>query len=152
MLYPFRTSALILLVATTAASAEVYKSIDDNGSVTFSDTPQHGQQASERVQLRNLNSVSNPQRGQGSSLVERLSPATDRVALYSASWCGVCDRARAYFEDNNVPFVEYDVEESQRGKRHYKRLEADGVPVILYQDQRMQGFSVSSFEAMYNQD
>lgn len=146
----YRISVFTLLIASTAAYAEVYKSIDDEGNVTFSDSPQESQQATERVQL-DVNSVNNPQRGRGGSLVERLSPSGGQVALYSASWCGVCDKARDYFEENDIAFIEYDVEESQRGKRDYRRLDADGVPVILYQGERMDGFSTGSFESMYSQ-
>ena len=147
-----RTSVLTLLIVSTAATADVYKSIDDEGNVTFSDSPQPGQQEAEKVQMRGVNSVNNPQRGLGGSLEERLSPSNGQVALYSASWCGVCDKARDYFETNDIAFVEYDIEESRRGKRHYRRLEADGVPVILYRGERMDGFSEGSFEAMYSQN
>ena len=69
--------------------------------------------------------------------------------MYSANWCGVCKKARRYFEKQGIDYKEYDVETSARGKSDYKKLGAKGVPVILVGKQRMNGFSVDGFEKLY---
>ena len=47
-----------------------------------------------------------------------------------------------------IPFVEYDVERDEIGKREYKKLNGRGVPVILVGNQRMNGFSAPSLEKL----
>jgi glutaredoxin len=69
--------------------------------------------------------------------------------MFSASWCGVCKKARKYFRKNKIRFTEYDIEKSSRGKRLYRDLDATGVPVILVGKQRMNGFTESGFERIY---
>ena len=32
------------------------------------------------------------------------------VVMYSSEWCGVCKKAKTYFNANDIPFREYDVE------------------------------------------
>jgi len=72
------------------------------------------------------------------------------VVMYSASWCPYCDKARAYFQSNGIPFEEHDVEKSQKGKRDYNRMDVNSVPVILIGDQRMVGFTKDRFQRLYD--
>ena len=72
-----------------------------------------------------------------------------KVVMYSTEWCGVCKKAKAYFNANNVPFREYDIEKDEKRMREYRKLNGKGVPLILVGKQRMSGFSTSSFEKMY---
>jgi len=76
-------------------------------------------------------------------------PKQAKVVLYSASWCGVCDRARQHMQARGVSFSEYDIEASERGRKDYERLAGRGVPIILVGKQRMDGFSPDRFDALY---
>ncbi len=69
--------------------------------------------------------------------------------MYSASWCSACKRAKAYFEEQGIPYTEYDVEKSSKGKRDFKKLGGKGVPVILVGSKRINGFSRQAFERAY---
>ena len=69
--------------------------------------------------------------------------------MYSASWCGVCKKAKSYFKKNNIPYKVYDVEKSRTGKRAFKRLGGKSVPVIIVGTRRMNGFTASRFEKLY---
>ena len=73
----------------------------------------------------------------------------DQVIFYSASWCGYCKQARAYMQSKNVPFTEYDVEKTEKGKADLKALNAPGVPVLLLGDQKLSGFQPAQFDAAY---
>jgi len=75
--------------------------------------------------------------------------AGDQVIFYSASWCGYCKQARAYMQSKNVPFTEYDVEKTEKGKADLKALNAPGVPVLLLGDQKLMGFQPAQFDAAY---
>lgn len=149
MAYAVRTvGALAVLVigsATAASATDIHRWVDEQGKVQFGDRPPAGV-ASEQVVVR-PNVYTSPE-------IQPLAAAVDRspeVVLYSAQWCGYCRKARTYFKRQGIAFKEYDVETSDRGRRDYRALEARGVPVILIGEQRMNGFSVDAFSALYGQ-
>jgi glutaredoxin len=126
-------------------AAGIYTWQDEQGQTHFGDRPPDRSQASE-VRLR-INTYHSPEIR---SLRERqIGRDADKIILYSAQWCGVCKRARRFFLEKKIPFEEYDVAKSQRGRRDFKRLQGKGVPIILVGDQRMNGFSPERFESIY---
>ena len=72
-----------------------------------------------------------------------------RVVMYSASWCGVCKRARKWLTANAIPFKEFDIDQSTQGARDFRQLRGKGVPIILVGKKRLNGFSPAAFEAAY---
>lgn len=124
------------------ATPEIYRWVDENGKVHFSDKPSRAH-SSEVVKLR-INTYKAVTYDTSNIDVGKS------VVMYSASWCGVCKRARRYFEQKGIRFTEYDVETSAKGKAGYRQLGAKGVPVILVGNRRMNGFSVAGFEALYH--
>lgn len=70
----------------------------------------------------------------------------DGIVLYTASWCGYCKRARKFFKQNGIPFIEKDIEKDQNGavemqtKCAMAGLECNGVPVIDWQGRMIPGF------------
>ena len=140
----------LLLLLTIAfsqyAGAEIYKWIDDNGKVHFSDS-KPVEQSTETVKLK-INSYTN--------VTFELAPVTPsksgqrkRVIMYSTSWCGYCKKARRYFNAKGIAFKEYDIEKSQSAKKAYDKLGGRGVPVILVGKSRMNGFSERGFKKLY---
>ena len=69
--------------------------------------------------------------------------------MYSTSWCGACKRAKQYFNENGINYVEYDVETNEKGKQDFRELGGRGVPIILVGNKRLNGFTASSFEKIY---
>ena len=129
------------VMAAGAAWSEIYRWTDANGKVHFSDKPSV-EHSSKTVKLR-INTYQSVSYKTSSVDVGR------KVVMYSASWCGVCKRAKRYFHKQGIPFAEYDVEKSSKGKSEYRKLGARGVPVILVGNRRMDGFSVEGFEGLY---
>ncbi|NNJ65293.1 MAG: glutaredoxin family protein [Xanthomonadales bacterium] len=132
-------------------AAEVYKWTDENGIVHYSDQKPDDQEYTElEFSVSTYESVSY---GTVSTPEKATRPAKSarkkRVVMFSASWCGVCKKARKYFRKKKIRFTEYDIEKSTRGKRLYRDLDATGVPVILVGKQRMNGFTESGFERIY---
>ena len=41
------------------------------------------------------------------------------VVMYSTAWCGVCKRARAYFEQQRIVFEEHDVDRDPAARAEY---------------------------------
>jgi len=132
------------LIFTISVSAEILKWTDSDGRVHFGDKPPPGAETS-IVEVR-INTYESPNI---EALQEILNPK-DKVVMYSAEWCGVCKKAKKYFRANNIPYKDYDIEKSSKGKKDYKKLGAKGVPVILVGKKRLNGFSAATFESIYN--
>ena len=147
-----RLFALMFLSSLAFGStAGIYKWTDENGKVHFGDRPP-GAAKAEQVELK-INTYTSPEIiPHSSGSIEQGRVVTGkkrRVVMYSTEWCGVCKKAKRYFQAKKIPFKEYDVEKSSKGKRDFKKLKGRGVPVILVGKSRMNGFSVARFNKLY---
>lgn len=77
--------------------------------------------------------------------------AGPRVLLYSHPGCTRCRQAKAFLLSQGIPFSELDVSRSQKARKALDRLGARAVPTILVGDRRLDGFSVSAFLRLYQQ-
>ena len=127
------------------AASEIHMWKDEHGRTHFGDKPPATAE-SQVIEVK-INTYESPS-------IEKydrsLSSGSKKVVMYSTTWCGVCVKAKNYFKENNIAFSEYDVEKSSKGKRDYKKLDGRGVPIILVGDNRLNGFSASRFEQIYN--
>lgn len=139
-----RRFSMILFSAAIAcsmvASAQVYKWVDENGKTHFSDQPPT-KRSIPQAKLPAINEMKKLD-------YEPTAPAKP-VVMYSTDWCGYCTKARQYFKRNNIPFREKDIEKSAQAKQEYSRLNGSGVPLILVGKQKIQGFDMARFEALY---
>lgn len=144
---------LVLGLFAQAMHAEIYKWVDASGKTHFSDEqPEKIQTEQVEVQVNSFESISISD-SDFLEARERKSAVRDRqrVVMYSATWCGYCRKARNYFRQQGIPFKEYDIENSKKGRRDYARLNGTGVPIIFVGKKRMQGFRAARFQAMYDQ-
>ncbi len=143
-----RSIFLLLLLCASAQAAEIHQWRDADGNLHFGDAPPQNRQ-SQRVDVKPnvYKSVALPQTSPADLTVEKAKPM---VTMYSAVWCGVCKRARAYLQANSIPFEEYDIETTRKGEEDYARLGAGGVPLILFGKARMQGFYPQRFQSTYD--
>ncbi len=51
------------------------------------------------------------------------------LVMYIKPGCPYCQRARDYYNENNIPFVEYDAQNDPRHKKDMLTL-ADGDPTV----------------------
>ncbi|WP_339414207.1 glutaredoxin domain-containing protein [Pseudomonas sp. EA_35y_Pfl2_R5] len=136
----------ILLIAALplVCAAEIYKWTDETGRVHFGDKPQEKDNAElVSVKVNSYESVSYD------SISPVQSVESKRVVMYSASWCGYCKKARNYFQQSGISYVEYDIEKDKRARQAYDSIRGNGVPVILVGGKRMNGFSVAGFQRIY---
>lgn len=63
------------------------------------------------------------------------------VILYATEWCGYCKKTRAFFADNGIRYVEYDIEKSSEAQGEHRRLGGNGVPLIVVGDEVIKGYS-----------
>jgi glutaredoxin len=71
---------------------------------------------------------------------------TPAVVMYATSWCPYCAKARAYFAQGGIAYVEHDVEKSAHARAEFKRLGGHAVPLIVVGREKMNGFSEVGFE------
>lgn len=131
------------MLCSHTVSSEIYKYVDEQGKVYFTDNPPDGINT-EEVELK----INTYQSVEIKSLVERLGKK-DKVVMYSTTWCGMCKKAKQYFRKNNIPYVSYDVEKSRIGKMDFKMLGGKSVPIIIVGNKRMNGFTASKLDSLY---
>lgn len=68
------------------------------------------------------------------------------VVLYSTSWCGYCKKTRDFFKENNIAYVEYDIEASAEGRAQYDQLHGSGVPLVVIRGNVIAGYSPSALK------
>jgi len=69
------------------------------------------------------------------------------VVMYSTAWCGVCKRARAYFQEKGIEFQELDVDEDPQARADYEMLNPRrSVPTMKIGDEVVVGFSAAAVE------
>ncbi len=129
----------ILILFSVQADAEVFKWKDASGKTHYGDKPREGGSTNVEVKVKPYTKTS----------LDKASIKPE-VVMYSTSWCGYCKKARQYFRKNNIAFSEYDIEKNKSAKREYDELGGNGVPVILYDGKRMNGFSETSFVKLYS--
>jgi glutaredoxin len=85
---------------------------------------------------------------------EAMVHAKDQVTMYSTSWCPVCAKAREFFTEHKVRFVDHDVEKDEAArvelaeKAHRAGVAPQGVPVIDVYGQLILGFDEPKVEAL----
>ncbi len=142
----YKLCLLILLVSTLAVpqvlKAEIYKWVDADGNIQFSDAAPKNQVAKE-IKLE-INSVSIPK----ISANPNHTASSRRVIIYTTDWCGYCKKAKRFMRKNRIAFTEYNIEKSAYAKRKYQRLNGQGVPLIVVGNKTLSGFSPASLMAL----
>jgi mycoredoxin len=59
-----------------------------------------------------------------------------QIIAYTVSWCGDCKRAKRFFAEKNIPYVEIDVDNDPQAEEFVKRLNngSRSVPTIIFPD------------------
>jgi len=134
------------LLMASAAFAQAYKWVDENGVTHFSDA-NPGTGHVETVHPGHINSIDSV----SYDWVRKpeVAAARGKVVMYGTSWCKYCAKARKYFHEQGIRYTDYDIEKNQAAKKRYDEIGGRGVPVILVGKRRMNGFSESGFQQIY---
>jgi len=155
------------IIMPLQGSAEMYKWVDENGTIHFQDHKPSNLKPSIPVetfteeQLKLDNYVKSSNTGKYESpyaaavIDEAKKPSTKRkydqdqkVELYVTSWCGYCKKAKSFLRANGIDFTEYDIEkDSNAAKRHRKLNRRGGVPVAIINGKKIIGFSKAAYES-----
>lgn len=68
------------------------------------------------------------------------------VIMLGAWWCTYCYQAKKYFQKNNISYCEYDMENTDTGRRLYQENGSGAVPILLIGEYRLSGYNESRIE------
>lgn len=161
----FLVALVVLIFFIGTSLAEIYKWVDDNGVMHFSDTqPAHisdweeeQNPASSNQTLQNsglqkvkldtdtISEILDQLEGDEEETEDKQQPA---VELYVTSWCPWCNKAKSFFISRGITFTEYNIEKDQEAARRMRSLtKSRGVPFAVINGRQIQGYS----EADYSQ-
>ncbi len=63
-----------------------------------------------------------------------------QIVLYGTSWCGYCKKLRIELEENNIEYVDIDVEKPTKKTKLLKTLGIEGYPTVYVGYKRIRGF------------
>lgn len=139
-----------ILLFCHSATAEIFKWVDADGDVHFTDSPPKNTKTTKvTVKVNSYKFVKVVASKNKVATTKKTAPEDKTIIMYSAEWCGVCRKAKNYFKSKAIAYKEYDIDKSEEAKRKYKELNARGVPVIFVDDTRLNGFSIAHFEQVY---
>ncbi|MFS2166103.1 glutaredoxin family protein [Variovorax sp. Varisp62] len=133
-----RLSGLALvLVAAGAMAQPIYRQVDKNGKVTFSD----------RAPTASTEAASAPQGGvtapANAGLPYELRQVAQRypVTLYSSDECGPCSTARSLLVTRGIPFEERTVKSNEEVQALQRLSSQSSLPLLTIGSQQLKGFS-----------
>lgn len=143
------------------AVAGMYKIVGPDGRVSYADTPP-ADAKSARVSEFKVKSYSGPAvAGSLAALPDWQAilrrPLAEQgarrggVVMFSAAWCGYCQRAKRYMDAKGVAYDEIDIDKDARGKEEHQRLGARGVPFFVVGSKTLAGFSEAALDKLLRQ-
>ncbi len=136
--------ALACVAGTAAFAQQVYRQVDANGKVTYSDQPPSARTAQ-------------PVQGAGGGAVNSLPTDTALpyelrqvaqrypVTLYTGNECQPCDAGRSLLSTRGVPFTEKTVQTAQDGEALQRQSGKTSLPQISIGSQQLVGFQDSEW-------
>ncbi len=70
------------------------------------------------------------------------------VVVYTSNTCGYCHEAKKYLDENGVSYTEKNVSTDMEARKELMDQGFMGVPVILVDDEVIQGFDKRRLEAL----
>jgi glutaredoxin-like YruB-family protein len=157
-------SVLFLTIGTS--SAEIYKWVDENGVVHFSDSPTEIIPESNKEEEEVASPDPRPEDNstpttetQNATLdpnffdlldESKEAPVTvnaQTVEIYETSWCGYCKKAKRFFRSRGIEFSAYDIEKDKDAARRMMALtKRRAVPFVVINGHQIQGYSEQAYE------
>lgn len=151
-------ACVTMLFSISNHAATVYKTVGPDGRIIYSDKPPSQASApTKAISLRQMPATPLPDSllrfreeiQQGIKQRESLANL-GRVTLFTAPWCGYCRQARAYLQQKNIAFDEYDIE-TESGKTRFVQAggAGGGIPYLVLKGQGHRGFSSSGYDELF---
>jgi glutaredoxin len=145
---------LLVINPTSPALSEIYKWVDENGRINFSDTPPAG--VNDVVEFEPTPSYSstdlpNTKTDYSHTTSQKQPPIkipTKRheVDLYVTDWCPYCKKAEKFFESRNIQVSIYDIEKDKKAKKRKEKMDGrNGVPFAVINGKKIRGYNESLY-------
>jgi mycoredoxin len=153
----FTGMLLLLLLSTTAVWAgSIYKWVDKNGVVHYSDGAPESQGISGDIQTRPAvtGDPAPPTTGENDGISPATTPPPQTVSprkaavveIYTTSWCHYCQQTKHYFRSQGIAYKEYDIEKDRAAAQRHRRYNPrGGVPVTVINGQAIIGYAPDAF-------
>ncbi|MFM9923292.1 glutaredoxin family protein [Variovorax sp. H27-G14] len=134
------TGLALLLVATGAMAQPVYRQVDKNGKVSFSD---RAPTASSEPATGRQGESGSLGSSTGAGLPYELRQVTQRypVTLYTSEECGACSAARTLLVTRGIPFDERTVKSNADVDALQRLSSQSSVPLLTIGSQQLKGYS-----------
>ena len=141
--------------------SDMYKWVDENGVVHFSDTPPVDSDDSGIETLPTYTTQENDVYTQENNPTESRSNRSSskdpvlkksKVELYTTSWCPWCKKAKAFFRYRGIVFVEYDIEKDKAAARRKAQIDRQkGVPFAVINGKGIHGYNEKAYNIALRQ-
>ncbi|MGN8078997.1 MULTISPECIES: glutaredoxin family protein [Variovorax] len=134
------TGLALVLVAAGAMAQPIYRQVDKNGKVTFSD---RAPSASTEPAPAGQPGSAPPSTANTSGLPYELRLVSQRypVTLYSGDECGPCGAARTLLTTRGIPFEERTVKSNADVEALQRLSNQNALPLLTIGSQQLKGFS-----------
>ena len=146
-------AVLSLSLVSGPVAAEIFKYLDEEGKIHFTDTPPVGVDAKpldiQPNVYEGVKAAKTPVKSSGKAtpIYKSATKTQPKVELFVTSWCGYCKKAKAYLQKKEIKFTAYDIEKDLRAARRKDSLTSrKGVPFALIGSQKVTGFSELAYE------
>ena len=78
-------------------------------------------------------------------------PGKKGITIFTAAWCGYCDKPKERLDASSVPYTEYDIEKSPQGKLYGDASEFNGVPIIVVDGKTVLGYDMRVLPAAFSE-
>jgi glutaredoxin len=150
---------------TFASSDKVYKSVDANGRVVYSQSPPAANavgsaSAAKVMEFNNLpaSPLSAETLKFRADMEKNIAtkaaagfapPAYAGAVLYSAKWCGYCKVAKAYLQKGGHAYQELDIDTPEGMRSFVQVLPKSGIPVLIKDGKRLNGFNQQAYDQFF---
>jgi glutaredoxin len=155
---------ITLILISLPIGAEMYRWVDDNGVVTFKDSPPPLSKKRKKVKTYTEGdftpapstqpAVGTQEERTAKPLPQAITPKKEHfngvVEIFVTGWCGYCKKALDYMTRKGIKFVAYDIEKDSAASQRHKELGGRGVPLIIIGSNKMNGFSPETLEYYLN--
>jgi glutaredoxin len=155
----------LLLCSTTApaASDKVYKTLDADGRVVYSQSPSTASNGVPTGTVMEFNHLpASPLSAQtlkfladmeksiaGKAAAGYAPPVSNTIVLFSARWCGYCKLAKAYLQKGGYAYQELDID-TPEGMRSFAQVRPkSGIPVLFKDGKRTNGFTPQAYDKLF---